>query len=125
MLGPKDEDEIVSVGEKLSTLFVAAILEDYGLRTQYVDLSQIINFDLQEKRLSQAFYSNLARLIGEKILLCGDKIPILTGFFGSVPGGLLATCDRGYSDLCAALAAVGSNARELQVWKEVSGIYTA
>jgi len=32
---------------------------------------------------------------------------------------------RGYTDLCAALVAVGLNAEELQVWKEVDGIFTA
>jgi aspartate kinase len=32
---------------------------------------------------------------------------------------------RGYTDLCAALVAVGLKAQELQVWKEVDGIFTA
>jgi aspartate kinase len=32
---------------------------------------------------------------------------------------------RGYTDLCAALVAVGIKAEELQVWKEVDGIFTA
>lgn len=32
---------------------------------------------------------------------------------------------RGYTDLCAALVAVGVKAAELQVWKEVDGIFTA
>lgn len=47
------------------------------------------------------------------------------GFFGPIPGSLLAQVGRGYTDLIAALAAVGTNARELQVWKEVDGIFTA
>ena len=40
---------------------------------------------------------------------------VLTGYFGPLPGGLLKQLGRGYSDLCAALAAVGINAQELQV----------
>lgn len=40
---------------------------------------------------------------------------VLTGYFGPLPGGLLKQLGRGYSDLCAALAAVGSKAKELQV----------
>jgi aspartate kinase len=47
------------------------------------------------------------------------------GFFGIVPGSLLSTVGRGYTDLCAALTAVGLGAEELQVWKEVDGIFTA
>jgi aspartate kinase len=32
---------------------------------------------------------------------------------------------RGYTDLCASLVAVGLGAEELQIWKEVDGIFTA
>jgi aspartate kinase len=43
-----------------------------------------------------------------------------------VPGGLLdGEIGRGYTDLCASLVAVGLKAEELQVWKEVDGIFTA
>lgn len=47
------------------------------------------------------------------------------GYFGTVPGGLLDEIGRGYTDLCAALTAIGLGAEELQVWKEVDGIFTA
>lgn len=47
------------------------------------------------------------------------------GFFGYVPGSLLNSIGRGYTDLCAALAAVGLQSQELQIWKEVDGIFTA
>lgn len=121
---PEDEDRVVSVGEKLSSLYVAALLEDHGVKTEYVDLSTVINFKISHG-LSQDFYRDLAQAIGQRLRDCGDKVPVVTGFFGSVPGGLLNNCGRGYSDLCAALIAVGTEARELQVWKEVSGVYTA
>lgn len=51
--------------------------------------------------------------------------PPPTGYFGTVPGSLLASIGRGYTDLCGALLAVGLDADELQVWKEVDGIFTA
>jgi len=120
----KDEDTVVSVGEKLSSQYLAALLEDNGFTAEYVDLSDVINFEIFHG-LNQDFYKDLAQAIGQRIRDCGDKIPVVTGFFGRVPGGLLNSCGRGYSDLCAALIAVGTEARELQVWKEVSGVYTA
>jgi aspartate kinase len=49
----------------------------------------------------------------------------ILGYFGIVPGSLLTSVGRGYTDLCAALLAVGLDADELQVWKEVDGIFTA
>lgn len=42
-----------------------------------------------------------------------------------MPDSLIHTVGRGYSDLCAALCAVSVSAQELQVWKEVDGIFTA
>ena len=121
---PEDEDRVVSVGEKLSGQYLAALLKDHGLDVEFVDLSDVINFDASHG-LNKDFYRDLAQAIGQKVRSCTNKIPVVTGFFGRVPGGLLNICGRGYSDLCAALIAVGLNAQELQVWKEVSGVYTA
>lgn len=42
-----------------------------------------------------------------------------------MPGSLLRQVGRGYTDLCSALLAVGLEASELQIWKEVDGIFTA
>ncbi|KAL2043975.1 hypothetical protein N7G274_003495 [Stereocaulon virgatum] len=123
-VSPENEDEVVSVGEKLSAQFLSMLLEDYGVDSEYVDLSDIIHFEVLSG-LNQDFYQDLAQAIGRRIQLCGEKVPVITGFFGRVPGGLLKNCGRGYSDLCAALVAVGLGAQELQVWKEVSGVYTA
>jgi aspartate kinase len=50
---------------------------------------------------------------------------VVTGFFGPCPGSLLESIGRGYTDLTAALVAVGIKAKELQIWKEVDGIFTA
>ncbi len=50
---------------------------------------------------------------------------MFTGFFGPVPGSLLKQVGRGYTDLAAALLAAGLGATELQIWKEVDGIFTA
>src|SRR5262245_53751583 len=75
--------------------------------------------------MDQSFYSSLAVAIAQEVLNYGGQVPVVTGYFGVVPGSLLAAIGRGYTDLCAALLAVGLSAEELQVWKEVDGIFTA
>jgi len=75
--------------------------------------------------LNQDFYDTLSTSLAERIEQCGDRLPVVTGYFGVVPGSLLTSIGRGYTDLCAALLAVGLDAHELQVWKEVDGIFTA
>ncbi|KAK3116327.1 hypothetical protein LTR53_003454 [Teratosphaeriaceae sp. CCFEE 6253] len=119
------KDMVMSVGEKLSCLYMTAILQDRGVNASYVDLSDVIDFPTG-KGLNDDFYRKLAVALGERVLSLGaDVVPVITGYFGTVPGGLLDQVGRGYTDLCAALVAVGLQARELQIWKEVDGIFTA
>ncbi|KAL4949595.1 Aspartate/glutamate/uridylate kinase [Aspergillus filifer] len=118
-------DKVISTGEKLSCRLMAAFLQDRGVHSQYVDLSEIIDFHISGQGLDQGFYDNLAASLGRKLRACEDKVPVITGYFGTIPGGLLDQIGRGYTDLCAALVAVGIHAKELQVWKEVDGIFTA
>ncbi|KAK9464926.1 Aspartate/glutamate/uridylate kinase [Lipomyces arxii] len=125
-ISPRTKDSIIGAGEKLSCLFMTSLLNDRGVPAQYVNLDSIIPIGYSSKKgIDQSFYDLVATQISQKIVECGDKVPVITGYFGVVPGGLLEAIGRGYTDLCAALAAVGINADELQVWKEVDGIFTA
>jgi aspartate kinase len=109
------EDKIISKGEKLSCLYMAALLEDRGVPAQYVDLSDIIKCNGNGKGISENFYKDLAEALAKEVEACGDKVPVITGYFGSVPGGILSGIGRGYTDLCAALVAVGVKAQELRM----------
>lgn len=121
----RSKDRIISYGEKLSCRFMAALLRDKGVDAEYIDLSDVIHFKTAAG-INQEFYRELSEALKGKILACEGKVPVLTGYFGTVPGGLMdGEIGRGYTDLCAALVAVGLKAEELQVWKEVDGIFTA
>ncbi|KAI8072924.1 Aspartate/glutamate/uridylate kinase [Gongronella butleri] len=122
-ISPRSKDVVIGMGEMLACKLVAAALKDKGIDSEFVSLNNMI--DREFTVLDQSFYVYLAERLATIVKNCGDKVPILTGFFGHVPGSLLSTIGRGYTDLCAALAAVGLQADELQVWKEVDGIFTA
>jgi aspartate kinase len=96
-----------------------------GIDARYVNLDCVVPNALRKVDLDQSFYTNLAKAIAEEVLKCGGAVPVVTGYFGVVPGSLLSAIGRGYTDLCAALLAVGLAAEELQIWKEVDGIFTA
>lgn len=121
------QDRIISKGEKLGCRYMAAVLQDQGVNAKYVDMSDVLPSlpSTNSHRLDAAFYSSTAEALATRILACGEATPVITGYFGHIPGGLLDTIGRGYTDLCAALVAVGLKAKELQVWKEVDGIFTA
>ncbi|KAF1730008.1 putative aspartokinase [Beauveria bassiana] len=122
------QDRLISLGEKLSCLSLLAILQDLGVEAEYVDLSTILpRRGPLAVRAGDAAYAELSTVIAARLLAYGPRVPVITGFFGHNPGGgmLASEIGRGYTDLCAALCAVGLGAAELQIWKEVDGIMTA
>lgn len=130
-ISPRSKDSIVGFGERLSCKLITAILRDRGVDAEFVSLENIIpvpedgDVVFEEDTLGQEFYDDVARLVGERVRQCGARVPVVTGFFGPVPGSLLRQVGRGYTDLLSALLAVGLEASELQIWKEVDGIFTA
>ncbi|KAG6873912.1 hypothetical protein C0995_009692 [Termitomyces sp. Mi166 len=128
-ISSRSQDSIVGLGERLACKIMTAVLRDQGIDAEYVSLEDIVpeseDTEASDDVLDQDFYDRLATAIGERILQCGPRVPVITGFFGPIPGSLLSQVGRGYTDLCSALCAVGLNAAELQIWKEVDGIFTA
>ncbi|OCF38044.1 aspartate kinase [Kwoniella heveanensis CBS 569] len=138
-ISPRSQDSIVGTGERLACKIVAAALRDRGVDSELVVLDSIVDSSMSAvsdaaltaagdqgvAQLGQEFYTELAMRLGDRLRECGQRVPVVTGYFGPVPGSLLAQIGRGYTDLCAALCAVGLQASELQVWKEVDGIFTA
>ena len=122
---PRSRDKIISTGEKLSCRLIEAMLQDQAIDSDYVDLSEILDFEATDGRLDQPFWDRVVRNIARRLAECGERVPVITGYFGPVTGGLLEKVGRGYTDLCAALVAVALSAQELQIWKEVDGIFTA
>lgn len=128
-VSPRTMDLVMACGEKLSCLFIASLCNDHDCRAEYVDLTHILPSDFSASHLDSSFYTLMVSILREKLhpfIYAKQRIvPVVTGFFGLVPMGLLNGVGRGYTDLCAALIAVALNADELQVWKEVDGIFTA
>ncbi|KAJ7643823.1 Aspartate/glutamate/uridylate kinase [Roridomyces roridus] len=125
-ISAQDKDVLVGLGERLACKLMTAVLRDQGIDAECISLENIIAGDDEpDGPPSSGFYTRIARAVGERIKQCGSCVPVVTGFFGPVPGSLLRHVGRGYTDLLAALLAVSLNARELQIWKEVEGIFTA
>lgn len=124
-LTPLTKDMVMSVGEKLACLYMTALLQARGAKATYVDMSDVITFACKSVD-EDGFYAKLTAALAQRVSGLGEGVvPVITGYFGKVPQGLLEQIGRGYTDLCAALVAVGLGAKELQIWKEVDGIFTA
>ncbi|KAF2009737.1 aspartate kinase [Aaosphaeria arxii CBS 175.79] len=129
-LSEHDRDFIISRGEKLSCLFLTALFRSLNVTAVCIDLYDLLASYSKDVSPSQQVDKSLFEAITQEISSridrdCKHGIPIITGFFGGMPGGLLKSVGRGYSDLCAALVAVSLGAQELQIWKEVDGVFNA
>ena len=124
-VSPRTLDIIISKGEILSCYMIGALLQDRGVDAYVMDLSNIRTVEAPTGDITQEFYQDYAEALRAVFLESGNRVPVITGFFGPVPGGLLSHVGRGYTDLCAALVAMAFGASELQILKEVEGIYSA
>ncbi|MCC6808103.1 MAG: aspartate kinase [Deltaproteobacteria bacterium] len=125
-LSPRSQDNIMAVGERLSARVLAAVIADRGHETVFHDLSLVVPED--EAEVDPAFFKRLQTRLAEVVAPKGSEIPVVTGFFGMVPRGLLRAVGRGYTDFTTAMIAAGlgsGRCDEMQVWKEVDGIFTA
>jgi len=119
-------DQVVSRGEQLSALLVAASLEVSGTRAEYVDALDVIVTDDTFGQASPDFAAtdrNAAAAIMP--ILARKAVPVIPGFFGKSPSGNLATLGRGGSDLTATLLARALEAGRVSLWKDVPGLLTA
>ena len=122
-ISPRSQDVIIGTGEKLSALIFSGILQSQGIDATYVNLDNLIQKKFTET--DHHFFAYLKENLKKRIADCGNTIPVVTGYFGFVPYGILKSIGRGYTDLTAALIAAACQAEELQIWKEVDGIFSA
>ncbi|KAL8686168.1 MAG: hypothetical protein Q9218_007302 [Villophora microphyllina] len=113
-------DVTLCKGVVLACHLMSGILEDQNVLVCCVGLSDLIKGMETDKVMEDTlFYRRVSDALTKKIHACGDRVPVVTGYFGQIEGGILNRVGRGYTDPCAALVAVGIHVQELQIWKEV------
>ncbi|OLY83946.1 putative aspartokinase [Smittium mucronatum] len=121
----RTRDIIIGTGEHLSCEYVRSLLLDNSISAQVINLEKAIVKKFDPTNLDQNFYNYLSSRFADLCHAAGNDVAVVTGYFGPVPGGILYSIGRGYTDLTAALIAAGVEAQELQIWKEVDGVFSA
>ena len=123
---PQLQDLVLSYGERLSAALVASVLRQANLPAQHVDARRCIITNEEHGRaeplgpeINEQSRAELEPLIDQ------EKIPVLEGFVGATVDGTTTTLGRGGSDYTAALLGAALNAREVQIWTDVTGVLTA
>jgi aspartate kinase len=126
MSRPALQDSVVSYGERLSAILLAAVLSDAGLAASYVDARRCL-VTTGEHGCAEPLQEETRRCTRAELepLLAASTIPVLGGFIGASLDGATTTLGRGGSDYTAALIGALLSAREIQIWTDVSGVLTA
>ncbi|WP_171752450.1 lysine-sensitive aspartokinase 3 [Vibrio sp. 99-8-1] len=123
---PSDQltDHLVASGELMSTHILTQIMRERGIEAVRFDIRDIMKtsavFGKAEPNLVE-----ISKLAKQKLVpLCNDHVVITQGFIGSDDAGNTTTLGRGGSDYSAALIAESVEAKGLEIWTDVPGIYT-
>jgi len=119
-------DLALSIGERLSTNLLAAVLTGRGIVAVYIDSRPLIRTDSNWGQ-ARVDLETTRTQVGEQLqpLLAEGAIPIVTGFLGSNHRGVTTTIGRNGSDLTATVLGACLQAREVWIWTDVDGIFTA
>lgn len=125
-LTPRVSDYIVSRGERLSARLVVGALRALGVKSEYVDATELVKTDDQFGGASPDF-ALTERATRDRLtrLLSRGIVPVVPGFIGEATSGHVATLGRGGSDLTATLLARALRAESITLWKDVAGFLTA
>ena len=119
----RTRDWMLSFGELLSSMLVAACMRSHGVAAVDVDARELLRTDTRfgaarvDRRRSRELVR--ARLPGDA------GVPVVTGFIASTAKGETTTLGRGASDYTATLLGSMLGAAEVEIWTDVDGVLTA
>ncbi len=115
------EAQILSTGEKFSTLLMATLLRTQNPVTVLDPRLFIYTEDDTEEPVADTELSQQAFLKHYPAL---TDLSVMPGFYGISPAGNLTTLGRNGSDYSAAILAVCTAADCCEIWTDVDGIYS-
>ncbi|WP_158786080.1 lysine-sensitive aspartokinase 3 [Granulicella sp. L46] len=123
-LTPRTSDNVVSFGERLSSVLVTAAFAQQSIPSTHVDARTVI---LTDNHYGKAAPNEPAieAALTEQVLPLIDlgRVPVMGGFIGSC-NGITTTLGRGGSDYTAAIVGGALHAGAIEIWTDVNGIMT-
>ncbi|HTD98352.1 MAG TPA: aspartate kinase [Mucilaginibacter sp.] len=118
-------DQIVSIGELVSTRIVAAYLNQTGVKTQWLDARGYIHTDNNYREGNVYWDKTRASISGGIPALLDKGVVVTQGFLGGTSENFTTTLGREGSDYTASIFASCLDAESVTTWKDVPGILNA
>ena len=121
----KTYDNISGFGELISHYIIGEFGIESGLDITLKDSREIITTKLLKLGSNQVDYNLTERKWKEFSKTVNSKIIVMPGFIARDNYGNNVTLGRGGSDFTASILASITNAKKLEIWTDVCGIFTA
>jgi aspartate kinase len=119
-------DQIVCIGELLSTSIVSAWLAESGIGNQWIDVRDIFRTDANFRDAAIDLTYTAQKVRSEILpLFEQDNMVVTQGFIGATQDNESTTLGREGSDYTAAVFANLLDAEGLIIWKDVAGVMNA
>lgn len=118
-------DQIVSIGELVSTKLVTAYLKSIGCKVTWADARNFIKTDNTYREAKVDWHKTEAEIQKNLLPLLDKSIVITQGFIGGTSENFTTTLGREGSDYSASIFAACLNAKSLTIWKDVPGVLNA
>lgn len=122
-LSPKTSDKLVSFGELLSSYIIAETMKNRGMSAA-VKNSQDIVVTNSNFTKAEVDYTITNQNIKTYFKSATQSVTILPGFISKSKQGEITTLGRGGSDFTAAIIAAALHVQQLEIWTDVSGMFT-
>ncbi|ULC58145.1 bifunctional aspartate kinase/homoserine dehydrogenase I [Flaviramulus sp. BrNp1-15] len=122
-LSPKTSDKLVSFGEILSSFIIAETMKNRGLSAERKNSQDLIVTNSNFTK-AEVDYKLSNTNIQDYFKSAAQKITILPGFISKSKSGEQTTLGRGGSDFTAAIVAAALKVEQLEIWTDVSGMFT-
>lgn len=118
-------DQIVSIGELVSTRIVAAYLNQCDIKTKWLDVRGYIHTDNNYREGNVDWDKTRASIRHDIPKLLEKGIVVTQGFLGGTSENFTTTLGREGSDYTASIFASCLQAESVTTWKDVPGILNA
>jgi aspartate kinase len=119
-------DQIVCMGELISSKIVAAYLNKAGMKTSWLDARDVVATDNTYREgwvIWEKTQANAQKIVPP--LFEQGNFVITQGFIGSTSENFTTTLGREGSDYSASIFSFCLNAESMSIWKDVAGVLNA
>jgi aspartokinase/homoserine dehydrogenase 1 len=122
-LTPKTSDKLTSFGELMSSFIITEVAKNRGIDAERKNSQELIVTNSDFTKAEVNYFATNKNI--KEYFKSAHQLTILPGFVSKSNLGEITTLGRGGSDFTASIVASALKVKQLEIWTDVSGMFTA